>query len=105
MTCYECGKSGHYKIDYPSLNKNKNKQEFYQTKVKNAKVRRAYITLEEEDEYSFSSSSILDDHELTYPCLMAHHREKTWRQVIHTGILNLHIINCLKHLGKYMLML
>lgn len=34
VTCYECGKSRHYKIDCLSLVKRKDKQPFYKTKGK-----------------------------------------------------------------------
>lgn len=54
ITCYECGKSGYYRTTCPSLTKHhKHKdKEFYRTKGKISKGRRAYIVWEEEDESS-----------------------------------------------------
>lgn len=58
IPCYECGKSGYYRTNCPSLIKHHKKKDkkFYKTKDKNAKDRRAYIVWEKEDE-SFSSDS------------------------------------------------
>lgn len=51
VTCYECGKSKHYKIDSPSMVKCKGKQMFYKTKGKNPNGHKAYIAWEKDEEY------------------------------------------------------
>lgn len=43
VTCFECGKPEHIKIDCPSLVKRKGKQPLYNMKIKNAKDSIAYI--------------------------------------------------------------
>lgn len=58
-TCFEYGKSGHYKNDSPSLTKHKVKQSFYTSKSQD-KGHKTYILLEE-DEDSLSPKSILDE--------------------------------------------
>lgn len=70
VTCYECGKYVHHKINYPNLIKHKNKEEFYKMKENYANDRKAYIAWEKKDEKSFSSSSLSpDDGEISHLCL------------------------------------
>lgn len=77
VTCYECGKYGHHKINYLRLIKHKNKEEFSKMKEKYANGGRAYITWEKKEEKSFSSSSVSpDDGEISHLCLMTRHNEK-----------------------------
>ncbi|XP_050890670.1 uncharacterized protein LOC127096094 [Lathyrus oleraceus] len=65
VTCFECGKFGHYHTTCLSLSKRnkKNGKNSYKTKTNNTKGRRAYIAWEDEDESSSSSSSSSYDNE------------------------------------------
>ena len=65
VTCYECGKQGHIKLDYPNLSKkdgNKGR--------KDSKYKKAYITW---DDNEVSTSSESENDECANLALMATH--------------------------------
>lgn len=72
VTCYNCGKSGHYRKIYMSLNKHNKKKDIdaYKTNGKCAKGRRSSISWEEEEENSSSSSISISYDECVSLCLM-----------------------------------
>jgi len=55
FSCYNCGKQGHMKIEYPNVNKEKEKLGDRRKEIK-AKERHAYIAWEDNDDSTSTSS-------------------------------------------------
>ena len=68
FSCYNYGKQGHIKIECPNVNQEKEKLG-HKKKEKKAKERRAYITWEDNDDSTSTSSQ--EGSEEANLCLMA----------------------------------
>lgn len=84
ITCYECCKLGHYRTTCQNITKHHTRKDkdFYKTKGKSSKGRRAYITWEEEVESSSSDSCSSSDDEYANFFLMV------WKKSVTSKVYN-----------------
>jgi len=78
FSCYNCGKQGHIKVECPNVNKEKGKVGD-RKKEKKAKERRAYITWEDNDDSTSTSSQ--EGSEEANLCLKAEYESSSSSQV------------------------
>ena len=80
---YECGKSGHYRPDCPSLAKKKEKGQ----RNNSRNSRQAYVAWNSDNDVSSNESSSESDEEANY-CFMENHRQGKKKDVSHSKYSN-----------------